>query len=121
LRPEEKSSESGTYEIKTLAAERCLLVEDELFLSCIAARVLKRSGADGETARTLAEALRAVEARRFHTVIVDLHLADGDGEVVVRRLRELPERPGIVTSEARRCSQASRRCRPFSSPVGTSA
>jgi two-component system, OmpR family, response regulator len=76
-----------------------LLVEDDLVSGKAMASILRRSGFEVTLVTTIAEALkRLTNPPQF--VVLDLMLPDGDGAVVLRKIREqqLATRVMIITA-----------------------
>jgi DNA-binding response OmpR family regulator len=67
--------------------DRVLLIEDSARLSALIEKGLTKEGFAVDHVGTLAEASAAVSQTYFDVVIVDLGLPDGDGMMVVRRMR----------------------------------
>src|SRR4051812_38635831 len=67
---------------------RLLIVEDDLATLYALRALFERRGWEVHSARTVGEAMAALEAAVPEWVILDLYLADGDGEEVLRQLRE---------------------------------
>ena len=77
-----------------------LLVEDDISLGSVVQRGLVEDGHAVDWERTLAGARRATAISRYHLVVLDLGLPDGDGLALCRELRasENPTRVLIVTA-----------------------
>jgi PAS domain S-box-containing protein len=67
---------------------RVLLCEDDDHAAEVIGAGLALDGFQVERTRTIAEAERALTAASFDALVLDLHLPDGDGLSLVRRLRE---------------------------------
>jgi two-component system response regulator PilR (NtrC family) len=61
-----------------------LVVDDEPDFLTLYRRLLGRGGVRVVTAASLAEALAALAAQRFHAIVTDLRLPDGNGLDLVR-------------------------------------
>ena len=71
---------------------RVLVVEDDAGIAAGLAAHLERLGHAVDCTGAIAEAWRALAAEPYDVVLLDLGLPDGDGTVLLRRLRE--PRPG---------------------------
>lgn len=69
-----------------------LIVDDDLELIQVEGKVLGNIGYDVVTVTTGAKALEVIVNRHIDIVILDLKLPDMDGEVVLRKMKQL--RPG---------------------------
>ncbi len=81
-----------------------LLVEDEIVCAELAKGLLERQGFDVVVAKTVDEAIRELSRRRPAAVLMDVHLGDGDGLLVVRMMRsrdDLRDIPVIVVTADR--------------------
>ncbi|WP_420346556.1 ATP-binding protein [Pelagibius sp.] len=65
----------------------CLLVDDDQISRMVTADQLRRDGIAVTEAASVADALTCAEAGTFDIFVVDYHLADGDGAMLVSRLR----------------------------------
>jgi signal transduction histidine kinase len=82
-------------------ALRILLCEDDIETAVAVRAALGQAGFATDFAYAIGDATARATATRYHAVLVDLQLADGDGISVIVRLRELPEyrdTPIIVVS-----------------------
>jgi DNA-binding response OmpR family regulator len=70
---------------------RILLAEDEQSVSRLIEKVLASAGYDVVGVRSCAEAISWLEVDGFNLVLLDLHLADGDGFSVVEALEGMAE------------------------------
>jgi len=68
---------------------RILLAEDERTISRLINQVLTNAGHDVVGVPSVVEALEQIKAGRFDLVLLDLHLADGDGMRLVSWIEEL--------------------------------
>lgn len=76
-----------------------LLVEDDLAIAQALEAQLPLHGYVVHQVSTLVTAIQLAEAQKFHAMILDLRLPDGDGLQVLRRLRARhPPLPTIVTT-----------------------
>ncbi|MDB5900212.1 MAG: DNA-binding response regulator [Ramlibacter sp.] len=69
---------------------RVLVVEDDENIAAALAAHLERAGHAVDRTPTIAGAWRALQAEAYDVVLLDLGLADGDGSVLLRRVREAP-------------------------------
>ena len=76
-----------------------VLVEDHDSTRRVLARLLGLKGWQVRTAATVAEGLKLLDSRP-DCVIVDLNLPDGDGEMVLRRVRDDGMRTRVVITTA---------------------
>ena len=60
-------------------ARRILILEDEKLLTKHLARLFAARGHEVQTAATVANFLAIARGERFETLLLDLHLPDGDG------------------------------------------
>ncbi len=67
---------------------RVLLVEDDILIRMATADILIDLGHDVSEAGTVADAIRMISTERFHVMLTDLGLPDGDGMDLVRRVSE---------------------------------
>lgn len=75
----------------SLAGARVLVVEDDPRIAKQLQLVLAKDGASSESAMQLSAALEWVRVGSFDAALVDLGLPDGDGEDVIRALRQAAE------------------------------
>lgn len=80
---------------------RILLVEDDAPLSDAVCAYLRAKSFVVDAAASLAQAREALHGARYAALLLDLHLADGDGLALLPRLRALPERPIVIVLTAR--------------------
>ena len=80
------------------AGARILVVDDEPSIVRTLRALLNRRGFQVETAETGAAALASFERRRPDLLLLDLGMPDGDGLVVIRRIRASASTPIIVLS-----------------------
>jgi len=83
----------GTQHPVSMADMKILLVEDEAALAEIVREVLEQRGFNVQTAHSLADALKGVQAQAFDLFIFDVMLPDGDGYNLLKQIR----RRGIQT------------------------
>src|SRR5208282_1660841 len=75
----------------SLHATRILLCEDNLDTAFALRDGLRPFGFSTDFAHSPADAIARTQATRYHAVLVDLDLPDGNGIRLIRELRELPE------------------------------
>ncbi|MFT3777852.1 MAG: response regulator transcription factor [Ottowia sp.] len=80
---------------------RVLLVEDDAALSEAVCDYLRAKAYVVDAVPSLAQAGAALHAARYAAVLLDLHLADGDGLALLPRVRALRERPIVIVLTAR--------------------
>ena len=73
-----------------LTGKRVLIVDDSAACRMVQDAMAKAMGAFVETAETAVQAMVASEATPFDLIILDIGLADADGRVLARTLRETP-------------------------------
>ena len=76
-------------------ARRILILEDEKLLTKHLARLFVARGYEVHTAATVASFLAIARGERFETLLLDLHLPDGDGLDAWARIRDM--QPGART------------------------
>ncbi len=77
--------------------EMILVVDDDPGFRKLLETILKAEGYAVETAGSVREAVRLGAERRFHLVLSDLKLPDGDGLLILRRFNELaPGTPFVM-------------------------
>ncbi len=82
-------------------AARLLLCEDDLDTALTLREQLRQVGFAADFAYSAGDAFARATATKYHGILVDIHLPDGDGVSLIVRLRELPqyrETPIIVVS-----------------------
>ena len=80
---------------------RILLVEDDLNLADAVCSYLRAKAFIVDAVPSLAGARAALASARYAAVLLDLHLGDGDGLMLMPGLRTLPERPIVIVLTAR--------------------
>lgn len=80
---------------------RILLVEDETSLAREIVRVLERERWPVDHVSSLADAFEAVISRRYHVILLDRRLPDGDGIGLVPAAKSRPSPPSIIFLTAR--------------------
>lgn len=75
---------------------RILLAEDEQLVTRLIRTVLQRAGFEVEDVRSTAEAIAALRDEDVRLLLLDMHLADGDGLRVLEALRELRRQLPVV-------------------------
>lgn len=84
-----------------LDAMRILLVEDDLNLADAVCSYLRAKAFIVDAVPSLADARAALASAHYAAVLLDLHLGDGDGLMLMPGLRTLPERPIVIVLTAR--------------------
>jgi CheY-like chemotaxis protein len=79
-----------------------LVVEDDITLGKMIARLLQEEGLSATVVGTGADALRAVRERRFELVLMDVGLPDRSGLDVLADMRQLDSPPRVVVLTADR-------------------
>ena len=74
----------------SLTGKRILIVDDSAACRMVQEAMAKAMGAFVETAETAVQAMVASDASTFDLIILDIGLADADGRVLARTLRETP-------------------------------
>jgi PAS domain S-box-containing protein len=89
---------------KLLAGLDVLVVDDDADARDVLVLALQQQGAGVVTAASAAEALAALDGRRFDTLVADIAMPGVDGYALIRRVRERGEwMPSVaVTAHARR-------------------
>ena len=72
-------------------AARLLLCEDDLDTALTLREQLRQAGFATDFAYSAGDALTRAVATRYHAILVDIHLPDGDGVSLIVRLRALPQ------------------------------
>lgn len=86
---------------KELYGFKILVVDDDLDTRELIQWVLQRVGAEVTAVASSADALRALEAERFHVLISDISMPDEDGYTFLKKVRALgPERGGRIAAIA---------------------
>ncbi len=80
---------------------RILIVEDEKRLVDILQRCLKSEGYTVDAVGTSADGLEYLKAYHYDLLVLDLHLPDGSGTSLIRRLRELGQTIPVLVLTAR--------------------
>lgn len=88
---------------------RVLLVEDDRALTDAVCGYLRAKAFAVDATPSVQGARAALSAAHYSAVLLDLHLADGDGLALLPRVHELPERPIVIVLTAR--DQVSERIR----------
>jgi two-component system OmpR family response regulator len=92
---------------------RILLIEDEPVLGEAVATHLKRSNHAVDWVQRLDDAEAALRAVDYGLILLDLHLPDGRGLDLLRKLRKADDRrPVIILTDATRSATASRASTP---------
>ena len=80
----------GSDSAQALAGKRVLIVDDSAACRMVQEAMAKAMGAFVETAETAVQAMVASGQTPFDLIILDIGLADADGRVLARTLRETP-------------------------------
>ncbi len=80
----------GSDSASALAGKRVLIVDDSAACRMVQEAMAKAMGAFVETAETAVQAMVASGKTPFDLIILDIGLADADGRVLARTLRETP-------------------------------
>lgn len=80
---------------------RILIVEDEKKLVDILHRCLKSEGYTVDAVGTSADGLEFLKTYHYDLLVLDLHLPDGSGTTLIRRLRELGQTIPVLVLTAR--------------------
>jgi signal transduction histidine kinase len=72
-------------------APRLLLCEDDFDTALTLREQLRQAGFATDFAYSVGDALARAVATRYHAILVDIHLPDGDGVSLIVRLRALPQ------------------------------
>ena len=75
---------------------RILIAEDEQLVTRLIRTVLQRAGYEVEDVRSAAEAITALRDEDVRLLLLDMHLADGDGLRVLEAMRELRRQLPVV-------------------------
>jgi len=75
---------------------RILLAEDEQTISRLIAKVLETAGHHVEGVRSCSEAIEQLGASHWDLLLLDLHLADGDGFPVVEAMERAGNNAAVV-------------------------
>ncbi|ODC02206.1 hypothetical protein BFW38_00235 [Terasakiispira papahanaumokuakeensis] len=84
---------------------KVLLVEDDVALCYLCARLLKKEGLQVESVSTYKEAEKRLLAQRYQLILLDLGLPDGDGLALAQRFGHLDDSK-ILMMTARGAAQA---------------
>jgi DNA-binding NtrC family response regulator len=76
--------------------EKILLIDDEVAVRNLYQISLEKHGLTVFTASGVREALQALHDLKFDVVVVDLHLADGDGMDIVRHIKGDSDGPKVL-------------------------
>ncbi|MDP9899120.1 response regulator [Variovorax ginsengisoli] len=80
---------------------RILLVEDDVALSDAVCGYLRAKAFVVDAVRSLAMAGNALRAAQYAAVLLDLHLGDGDGLLLLPQIRSLRDSPIVIVLTAR--------------------
>ncbi len=76
--------------------KRVLIVDDEMLIRRGLSRALANAAREVKAAKTLGEAIAEIESSFYDLCLVDIHLDDGSGLDVLRRIRELSPRTKVA-------------------------
>lgn len=76
--------------------KRILVVDDEAFVRQAVAEFLTRHGYDVTAAESGSRALELLSEFQPDLVLLDVFMPEMDGLEVLRRIRQRPERPGVL-------------------------
>ena len=88
--PLPQAPQQGSDIAPALVGKRVLIVDDSAACRLVQKAMAKAMGASVETAETAVQAMVASDATAFDLIILDIGLADADGRVLARTLRETP-------------------------------
>ena len=88
--PLPQTGQPGLDIAPALAGQRVLIVDDSAACRMVEEAMAKSMGAFVETAETAVQAMVASDSTAFDLIILDIGLADADGRVLARTLRETP-------------------------------
>ncbi|WP_197171836.1 response regulator [Novipirellula aureliae] len=77
-----------------------LVIDDDTAFRSAVCEGLSRRGFEVEQARDGQEALEAIQNKRFHLALVDVHMPRVTGLELLRRLPATPDRPACVLMSA---------------------
>lgn len=77
-----------TVNVPPRTSGRVLVVDDEEALAGLIASVLGEAGNEVAVAHTVAGAMALINEREFDVALLDMHLPDGEGTAILRRLSE---------------------------------
>ncbi len=86
--PLPQTGNHGSKRPPSLMGRRILIVDDSAACRMVQQAMAKAMGASVETAETAVQAMVASNAAAFDLIILDIGLADADGRVLARTLRE---------------------------------
>ncbi|QOV89118.1 response regulator transcription factor [Humisphaera borealis] len=100
--PSSQPQSSQKVDAETADRRTILIVEDDAISAQAMRILLRRSGWLVEVAPTIADANAYLDRNTPHTIILDLMLPDGDGSLVLRRVRDqaLKTRVTVTTATA---------------------
>jgi len=75
-------------ELKAKKTRRILIVEDDVVVRWMYARFVAKLGYEAEDVASVAEAKAALNREEYDLILLDVHLADGDGSAVITVARE---------------------------------
>src|SRR4051812_11752598 len=78
-----------------------LVVDDDTLVTSTLGFLLQEKGYSFEVAATVADAARALAARHFDAILLDMYLPDGEGLAVLDQAIELDPRPIVIMMTGR--------------------
>ncbi len=79
---------------------KILIVDDEQLVRWFMERALIKKGFEVKSASSVQSALDILEKEKFDIVFTDLKMPEGNGAILVDKLREMPHRTVIVVCSA---------------------
>ncbi len=83
------------------SAGKVLVVDDEVPIRALVAKVIERAGLLVETAKDGVEAIEKLKGGDYDVVVVDLMMPNVDGQGVIEFVKQLPgSRPAVIVASA---------------------